>query len=241
MKPYIKFIFLLILVTTLVTAQPPIFTQFVDEGLTIDFVKITIQQQNKDFQYNFHVFNTSNGIRLTNSTTSCNFHLFMNDGVHIIQEMSIPFDVSGEDWELTVKGNNFTRLGEYAYLVDCSSTEGLGGSVSVGFEVTADSKERDTFPVEFSIIFFAFLMIAFGITEERRKLFKYAGAIMFMVMGVKVAWEGFGFINYTTLTGQLLSTVLIALGFYFLIEDSFSRDDQDQHFTQKGGAEDEEE
>ena len=133
-KVILPIIFLFLISFTF--AQPPIFTQFVDEGLTVDFVKINIQEQNKDFQYNFHVFNTSNGIRLSNSTTNCTFHLFMNDGVHVIQEMDIPFDVVGKDWQLTVNGNNFSRLGEYAYLIDCSSTEGLGGSVSIGFEVT---------------------------------------------------------------------------------------------------------
>ena len=119
-----------------ISAAPPTFTQIIDGGLTIDFVKISILEQNQDFNFNFHVFNTSNGIRLTNSTTNCTFHLFNNKGSHIIQEMNIPFDVSGGDWELKTMGGNFSRLGEYAYLVDCSSTDTLGGAVSVEIEVT---------------------------------------------------------------------------------------------------------
>ena len=228
MKPYIYFFLVLILVTTLVTAQQPPFSQMINEGLSIDFIKINTYEQNQDFTYNFHVFNTSNGVKLTNSSTNCTFHLFDNTGVHIIQEMEIPFDVIGEDWELTVLGGNFSRLGQYAYMVDCQSIEGFGGSVSTNFDVTADGNERDHFPVEFSIIFFGFLLIAFGLTDDRRNLLKYAGSVIFMVMGVRTAWEGYGFINHSTLTGQLLSTVLVATGFYFLVEDSFSRGGEDE-------------
>lgn len=129
-------LFMFLFLISFVSAAPPVFTQIIDEGISIDFPKITVLEQNQDYTFNFHAFNTSNGIRLTNSTTNCTLHLFDNKGDHIVNEMNMPFVVADGDWELTVTSGNFSRIGEYAYLITCQSTENLGGSVSVRFHVT---------------------------------------------------------------------------------------------------------
>ncbi len=57
-----------------------------------------------------------------------------------------------------------------------------------------------------------------------------------MVSGVLTLFPGYGFINHSTLMGQLLGTIGIGLGFYFMIEDSFSKDEQDEWYTQEEGG-----
>ena len=49
-------------------------------------------------------------------------------------------------------------------------------------------------------------------------------------MGVITIYPGYSFINHTTLLGKALGFILVGLGFYFLIEDSFSRNKQEDSF-----------
>ena len=59
-----------------------------------------------------------------------------------------------------------------------------------------------------------------------------------MIMGVITIYPGYSFINYTTLLGKGLGFILIGLGFYFLIEDSFSRNKQEDRFESQPNSDD---
>ena len=61
-----------------------------------------------------------------------------------------------------------------------------------------------------------------------------------MIMGTLTLFPGYNFINHTNLFGLSLGTILIAMGFYFLVEDSFSRKGQQEGFGQPQGQEEEE-
>ena len=108
-------------------------------------------------------------------------------------------------------------LGEYVY----DYYDNQGNTYVNDFDVTADGKERKDFPMQFSFIIFSVLMIIFGLTGERRNIFKTLGGIFMMVMGVITLYPGYGFINWSNLQGLAMGSVLLGLGFYFAIEDIF--------------------
>lgn len=229
MKFSLFFIFLFIVLLVGTVSAQPTFTviQIIDSGLEISFPKFDSIPQSQNFDFHAHVLNTSDGVHMDDTTTSCLFHLYGDKGRHIFKDEDIGYN--GKDFEAEIDAGNFSRLGRYTYIIECN-TSSLGGAVSVGFDVTANGFAHQTFPPQFSITVFAFLLVAFGMTEERRRLFKYAGSILLMVMGVLTLYPGYGFINWTTLTGKAIGVTLVGLGFYFLIEDSFSRDKQEEGY-----------
>lgn len=235
MKFSLIFLFLFLLVLTpMVVAQPPQATPVIinlEAGLAIDFPKITEIRQNQDFEFHFHVFNATTGLIVDNATTNCSFELFNNGGTSTVFNDNINFE--DHRWQIIVLGGNFTRLGGYSWLVSCAG--GLGGFTSAPLIVTADGFEAEPFPIQLSLIVLAFLLVGVGLTADRLRLMKHAGSILLMIMGVLTLWPGYSFINYSTLTGLALGTVLIGVGFYFLIEDAFSRDEQAEYFEQGGG------
>ncbi|KKK62393.1 hypothetical protein LCGC14_3004780 [marine sediment metagenome] len=132
------FLFLLSFFISLVSAQQPPSVQTninINTGLQIEFTQIQVFENSRDHIFNIHVFNISTGLKVGNDTTDCTFHLFDNTGFHVINQLEMPFDSEGIDWDLTITGLNFTRNGEYSSLVVCNTTL-LGGFASVGFNVT---------------------------------------------------------------------------------------------------------
>ena len=234
MEKALIFIFLLLLVVPFISAQPPqSATQVVinlEAGLGVDFPKFAFLEQKRDFTFFFHVFNSTTGLRVDNSTVNCTFELSNNVGLHLIKEENINF--TGTEWEIFVLGSNFTRLGSYFWFANCQSDE-EGGFISSAFEVTADGFEPKTFPIQLSIIILSFVLVFVGLIKERFRLIKHVGSIMLMIMGVLTLYPGFSFINHSTLLGLSLGFILIGGGFYFLIEDSFSRKEQQEYYEQE--------
>jgi hypothetical protein len=238
MKFPLIFLFLLLLVLTPMTlAQPPPTTSIVisvDLGGRRIIKKQIIFEQNRAFHFHFHAFNITDGIRLDNTTTNCTFELFDNRGNHLIDNAILGFEI--DEFEINVLAGNFSRLGDYHYLVDCETTDGFGGFVSQALIVTANGFEPEPFPAQFSIILFSFLLIAAGLVKERYRLFQYMGSILILIMGVLTLYPGYSFINWTTLTGLSLGTILLGVGFYFLLEPAFSREEQEEHFEPEQGG-----
>lgn len=225
----ILFLFLLVL-TPFVSAQPPQ-TQVIinlENGYNIDTPKVSSIQQNRNFDFDFHVFNISNGKRLDNSTgINCSFELSDNAGNNLVDVGHIPFEE--DHWVLKVGGGNFTRMGDYFYLVDCSS-DSFAGSISITFEVTSDGFHSKVFPTQFVIIILAFILVFLGLFNDRLRFMQLIGSMMLIVMGVLTLYPGYSFINWTTLLGKVLGFGLIGLGSYYLLEPAFSREKQDDYF-----------
>ena len=243
MKVSLIFIsFILLVFTPFISAQqPPVFQPGIQftEGFSIEFSEISSYEFGKDISFIAHVFNLSNGVRLINTTVDCDYHLFDNQGRALINQQPMIFSNDGLDWDFIALKGNFSRLGSYSYLVVCNdSAAGLGGFVAVGMDITADGKQEKIFPLEFSIILFGLILIIFGLSKERYRILQVMGGLIWMVMGILTLFPGYSFINWTTLTGKVLGFILIGMGFYIFIEPSFSRDEQDKHFTQGGGVDD---
>ncbi len=168
------------------------------------------------------------------STTTCNVSVFAPDQTTLLDAVTATQAATLGSFNFTLTSDQTEQLGEYSVGGFC-----LDGSVTnvidFTFDVTADGQPFNVFPTEFAVILFSFLLIALGLFQERLRILKHIGSILMIVMGVLTLFPGYSFTNWTTLQGLGLGTVLIGLGFYFWIEDFFSRDRQEEHFEQGGG------
>ncbi len=132
---------------------------------------------------------------------------------------------------ITVNQFQNDQLGIHqASMVCCDG--GACGTDTFEIEITGDGFQADVFPLEFSILIAGLVLIVVGTTQEKLRFFKHMGGILVMIMGVVTLYPGYANLNYSTLQGLALGSGSIGLGFYFLIEDSFSRDVQEQSYGQ---------
>jgi len=126
-----------------------------NDGLNIDFPKFETIQQSQGFLFHFHVFNISNGVRMDDTTTNCSFELYNYGGEEqvVVDEMAY---IEG-DWRVNITKGNFTRLGSYAYLVECH-TDTLGGFISFPFKVTPTGTTINTSE---SLLYIIILIVTF--------------------------------------------------------------------------------
>ena len=164
-----------------------------------------------------------------NGDVNCNITILKPNGELMIDNVNMTFNNTFRNVTVTFNVND--QLGFAKGIQGCANTTN-GGVDTFDIAITADGKPYRTFPHQFSVILLGFLFIILGILNERLRMFKYIGSLVFMVMGVLTLFPGYSFINWTTLMGKVLGFGLIGLGFFFLIEDSFSRGEQDERFTQ---------
>ena len=102
--------------------------------MEIQYPPLITIKQGEDYEFQFHVFNKSNGLSVNNATTFCKFHLYNNTGYELVDEDLIMAS-NLIDYQIIIKGGNFSN-GYYSYIVQCNSSI-LGGFDSVPFEVTS--------------------------------------------------------------------------------------------------------
>ncbi len=140
---------------------------------------------------------------------------------------------------ITINQTANNILGTLKAIQSCDNGT-AAGLQTFDIDITADGNPFQAFPNEFFFIIISILLVALGLFNERLRLFKYMGGLLMMVTGVITLYPGYNFINYSTLLGLAIGSILIGLGFYFLIEDSFSRDKQEDHYDQRSEFIDEE-
>ena len=215
----IPLIFLLMI--SIVYSQPPFIEEPVDitNGLVISFPLLFVFEQNKDIIFNFHVFNATSGVAMNSSNTNCTFHLFDNTGNHIINQKGVPFDGIGQDWELNVSGTNFTRLGNYAFLVNCQTSDLIaGGFDNHRFRVTIDGEDEESGEQDVKLrwlfyfaIILAILLFVIGLAKEDMSLIGFSGMLL-MVIGAFMLMKGFA--GLSNLMTNAVGIILVGLGFY---------------------------
>lgn len=126
-------VILLFILLPSISAQPPQLNTG-DKGLEIRFPAYDVVPKNTAFTLHTHVYNISDGLLVTNTTTSCLVHLYYPNGSHLL-ESSMGFDDNGIDFELAIDENNFSIIGKHAYLIQCNTTT-EGGFASGLFDVT---------------------------------------------------------------------------------------------------------
>lgn len=140
-----------------VSAAPPIAT--VTGGYSIAVPQSDIAQIGQDFNFQFHIYNISNGIPI-NSGVSCEFHLYNSTGDHLYSsEISAPDPVDIYDYEFFVTGGNFSVPNLYYYYIACNSSN-LGGFSTDSFLVTPTGIIPTTFQ---GIVDFLIWIVAFAI------------------------------------------------------------------------------
>jgi len=173
------------------------------------------------------------------ATSQCNASIFAPDENVLLDGIQGTIAGNRAFHNFSLNSTQTEDLGEYrvgGFCKDGSVTQ----LIDFTFDVTADGKPFEAFPNQFAVILLAILLIIFGLFDSRWTLLKHMGSIILMIMGVITLFPGYNFINHTNLFGLALGTILIAIGFYFLIEDSFSRTDQEDRFHQDQGVSEEE-
>lgn len=152
----IVFIFLFSL--TFISAVPPFVQEEVfTEGYEIRYPLDGTLKLNLDHTFYFHVYNISNGMPISNSSTNCVFHLYDSSGEHILEVPAKHYESEiDNEWEVFVGGNNFSKIGDQSYLIQCNSSS-LGGFASVGFGITLSGLILETSEA------LIYLILAFGV------------------------------------------------------------------------------
>jgi len=149
------YLIVFVFIINVVTAVPP-FIQESDptSGAIIEAPIKSSIQQGEDWMFHIHVYNATDGTRLTNETVVCTIHVYSPlTGEHLIED-NMSFDSNGIDFEYTVLGDNFTTVGQYSVLFDCQDTS-IGGFLEYPFYVTLSGEE---FEIPESIAYLSFLL-----------------------------------------------------------------------------------
>ncbi len=164
------------------------------------------------------------------SSFVCNITLLYPNGELLIDNSLMTNQGSFSNITVSQPLNN--QLGFIRAIQSCNNVTSGGGDTFI-VAITGDGKPFEIFPQQFVIIILSFFMIAIGMFNDQLRLIKTTGSIIFMIMGVITLYPVYSFINHSTLFGLTLGTSLIGLGFYFMINDSFSRDIQEESYDQE--------
>lgn len=130
-------IFLFTIMLNLGSSVPPVTTvQDFPEGYVIEEALHEFLKLNETHQYNFFVFNSTNGIEVTDDEINCTFYL-ANETGHLLFKQSAVY--SDEYWSVNIMGGNFSKPGNYPYGLNCK--DDYGGSLSGIFKVTESGLE----------------------------------------------------------------------------------------------------
>ncbi|KKN20293.1 hypothetical protein LCGC14_0937050 [marine sediment metagenome] len=185
---------------------------------------------NQEFDLKRQCFN--NGT-FCSSQAVCNTTILYPDGTILTDNQEMTNQNSFHN--LTLTNFNISQLGIMFTTMICDDPGGqiIGSNFDTfEIEVTGDGSAFRTFPLEFSIIAFAFLLIGVSYTNDRLRLFRTVGGLLAMAMGVVTLFPGYANLNYSTLPGLGVGLTTIGLGFFFLISDSLSYDRQVETFQQ---------
>lgn len=123
------------------------------EGFIIKHPEDFTLKANQDYEFEFHVYNISNGLAVT-SGISCELHFYDDTGHHQYEGLDTTPSHT-YDYSFDLNGTNFTE-GDYYYNVYCNSSR-LGGFSTIPLEVTLNGRER---PGDIVIFFFSAIFLA---------------------------------------------------------------------------------
>jgi hypothetical protein len=162
-KLFIFTLFTLIILTSLVPAQPTFQTNLNSQaGLEIFYPQIEAIKYNTTFNPHFHITNISNGMPLSNTVADCYIHLYNSTGSHIYESQPLTKDSNGVDYEDTILYGNFTEEGKYnVFAIWCNATAlSLGGEAKGSYYISGNGQllPGDVVILGFSLILILLLM-----------------------------------------------------------------------------------
>lgn len=146
-------IFILSFVTVVSAASPFVSTQGVT--LNIESPPFSYVSLHSEHRFHAHVINSTN--TKTNRSTSCYLHVYNQTGYDINNgSTNMEFETyNGIDFAKTISGGNFSSLGEYAFVIQCNSTNEIGFFVN-SFEVTKSGIGKIT--IGESLVYYSILL-----------------------------------------------------------------------------------
>jgi len=189
------------LLLSLVSAVPPVTTtqNFETSYIIVGTEHEETLEQNKGYQVNFFVYNSSDGMLLDDDVVECVYFLAQTNG-SVVHYTNVPFDTSTGKyghWATTVDEGNFSDAGHLDYGIKCNSTF-LGGTTVGAYNVTPTGVELDI-PTTVILILILGLLSLF---------------LLFSVSGIKNAISGTWLISYSCLTYTMLYLII---GFLYLL------------------------
>lgn len=160
------------------------------QGLLIDSPSMNYIKQNEYFNFNFYVFNDSDGNYITSAT--CFFNLYNQTGNIIYQ--GVDYEATNFDYSFLIDKNNFTKAGNYYYMTQCN-TSSLGGYLEQSFEVNLNGYELNN-GKSLILIFFMiiFLLILSSTTYVAIYSIGHLTSLDFDVVDLAYNWGLFFFI-----------------------------------------------
>lgn len=227
-------IIFLLSIISFVQAPSPFITASVNGCQITPIIRDTLKA-GQSFDFNFHVFNLSDGVPLSNKTISCYFHFYNQSGDHVFstQLLNDPFSehsVSNEFVE-RMAGGNITLIGSYGYIVQCNSSilgcadKGLFTVTNSGYEA---STGRAIFDIGLIFILIVFLMGSLMIFMNSDNLLLRVGMLGFgYLLLIAITFIGWQMANDFLLSATFLVKMLrilfivLIIGFIPLLAGGF--------------------
>ncbi len=184
---------------------------------------------NVAYDLNLKCFN--NGT-FCSSSAVCTLTYEDPDGIIVIDNATLTNQVNFHNITITQSQNS--KFGTWWGTQVCFDPSGdiIGsGPDTFPVEISGDGMGFRAFPFELSIFVLGLILIVTGKLKEELRMMKHVGSFIVMIMGVLTLYPGFSFVNFSTLIGKVIGFGGIGMGFYFLIEDSFSRSKQDEYYA----------
>ena len=192
---YIFLLTFLILSVNVVSAVPPITTEFVgNTGLNIQANILDYYKINTSAELHIYIFNISNGVLLTNTSVNCEVELTDKTGTVLLLGNPVPHQ---NYFKMMRNESIVTEVGTYGVTIVCNSS-GIGGLKTKFFEATTTGNA----PPE-SIIILGFIIIM---------LFIFIFMIVFLIKAIGLIIEAnFDFLDIAYAWGSYFGLLGVKL------------------------------
>jgi len=158
MKPFINKLLFFCLICILwvgvfapnIVAKQSIQISDTTAGFIIEYPKLDYYKQNELVKLDFHVYNKSDGLIVSNIITSCAFHLYNSSGYEIVDNHTLEKNTNKEDFIFHLNNSYTNIITDYSYIISCNNSK-LGGFVSAPIAINYNGLEP---PSDFVKVFF---------------------------------------------------------------------------------------
>jgi hypothetical protein len=186
------------------SAQPQVLVPTASTGISIEHPISDLIFFNQSHEFNFHLYNSSNGKPILNTTTIvCIFHLYNSSGVDIFEDDDVK-PKNQYDWMIMISAENFSYVGQYAYVFQCNTSD-IGGFYAHDFYSTPQGQPLagDNFRI---FIWVLFIIALIGIISTLFLSIAKIATTSETIYGVLISW---GFVLLLLVVDFLAKTYLL--------------------------------
>lgn len=207
-KLFLIFGMFLLIVMPLVSAVPPLTTEFVgNEGLDVEANFQDYYRINEGAELHIFVFNISNGNKVISPDVTCAVELTNRNGTVMMEGMATP---DADHFHMSRNASIITEAGSYAVTIICNTTT-IAGYKTAFFEASeggvAITNGKTTLIIGLLAILVLFLFISlyamFNIEDYKGKFALYWVSHLLFILITFIGWQvGVeGFLEAVALTG----------------------------------------